>query len=454
MINSRTAWYVVLVFCVTVIGALRLHTIAHYNTYWSDDGGSHLRYVAVIAQEGRLPTMEETIVAWHEPGMYAAYALWARLRPPVVSELDWLEGLSALVSIGWFFAILALTRYVTGDRWIALSAAVFFSLLIPVMKLSASVNPELLVQTLILIATCLALAWRIFDTSNDTDESRRILLIAAWSIIVGLALWVKLTAILLVFVAVPCWLMLSLLHRDIRYVWRAAVCVSLIALLYSPWLLYKERQLGGGFSINAYEQERQDILTSTGWDYVRRFESSVFSDQPYWSGGNFSVWSIIIADTFGDYYNLFTPVDHLNALTDTETFLIANGRRTTPELVSTMIALNRIGLGVFMFLILGTILWLSTNWTMSTAGAKLFLSILIVGGCAALLYNMLRIPYLERGTLKIQFILFVVPILGALGLGGIVNILHYFNRTRALSIMLPIIVVLYIMAALPALLLS
>ena len=53
--------------------ALRVHTVMTYNTYWSDDGGSHLKYVDVLATEHRLPTMQETIVAWHEPLGYVAY---------------------------------------------------------------------------------------------------------------------------------------------------------------------------------------------------------------------------------------------------------------------------------------------------------------------------------------------------------------------------------------------
>ena len=59
----------------------------------------------------------------------------------------------------------------------------------------------------------------------------------------------------------------------------------------------------------------------------------------------------------------------------------------------------------------GIIGLLITSWKKRDFGPdKFFLFTLFIGGWAALLYNNIRLPYLERGILKVAFIYFTFPI--------------------------------------------
>src|SRR3972149_342246 len=74
--NKKILFGILLTFVIGIVLAIRINNIATYNSWWADDGGAHIRYVETLIEKGRLPEMNETYLAWHEPGYYWLMARW------------------------------------------------------------------------------------------------------------------------------------------------------------------------------------------------------------------------------------------------------------------------------------------------------------------------------------------------------------------------------------------
>ena len=65
--HKKLLYFFCVLFIFVLAGFIRWHNLNNYTTVWADDGGAHLKYVDVLLQEHRFPTLQETYVAWHEP---------------------------------------------------------------------------------------------------------------------------------------------------------------------------------------------------------------------------------------------------------------------------------------------------------------------------------------------------------------------------------------------------
>ena len=157
---------------------------------------------------------------------------------------------------------------------------------------------------------------------------------------------------------------------------------------------------------------KQNVLVSDAWKYLFGVNLHFVTDYPYWFSKPDSYYAILISDTFGDYYNLFNNVTRIEALPVEQKILVGNGRYTTPKLWRSLLWTNRIGLFIYLIWIIGFIgKILSSIKQRKIDKYELFLLVVLLGGWLALLYNNLRLPYLERGVLKAHFIYFTYPIL-------------------------------------------
>lgn len=402
-------WYAVLLLGIFILAwHIRVHNLFHYTTWWADDGGAHLAYIDVLLKEHRLPTMTETYLAWHEPGFYMFAAAWKRLGEWVgLGELQWLESLNIVIG----FIFLGLSAWLawewTKERWVVALVGLLTAILFVGVKLSAYVNNELLAQTCILFLIILFLRWQLLENGRHR-------VIFVWSALLALATLVKITAVIVAIAAVFIWLYVVCVKKQWFVVGYLGIMVIVLGLINAPWLLYKQQHFGRVFSINLFEEKKQNILTSDAWKYIGSVNPRIFVDWPYWFILPHSFWSIAVADTFGDYYNLFNHVDRINLLPESERLLVLNGRFTTPLLFRSMLWTNRVGLMIAATWMIG-VMGFTVSWWRQKEGNDyaLWLVLLWFGGWAALLYNNLRLPYLERGVLKVAFIYYTFP-LGAL----------------------------------------
>lgn len=230
-----------------------------------------------------------------------------------------------------------------------------------------------------------------------------------------MATLVKVTVFILLFAVFIIWLMKLIVSRELNYLYYIIICLALVAAINAPWFIYKQQNFQAAFSINLYETNKQNIVTSQGWAYIGRFNWQAFSVYPFWYSYPHSFWTILIADTFSDYYNLFDNFQRLDTLPDNQKIIVGNGRLATLAKYHTMLWTNRLGLLMIVIWVSGLCgLIISRLWQKKIDWYELLILLAIAGGLAALLYNNLRLPYLERGVLKAQFIFYAFPLLSLL----------------------------------------
>lgn len=394
--------YVSIMIGIVVAGMLlRIWNIVLYNTWWADDGGAHLEYIEHIIQTGSLPTFADTYLAWHEPVYYVLMAGWQEMLTAVHrNSLNALE----LTQIWWFvmFSVctVLLARLYTSSRIAHIGTLLFVQFVFVFVKLSAYVTNELMTQAWILASVYLYMRWRLWDRPSWKQ-------VTLWAIVVSVGMLVKLTVVLVPLVATVHILFVAIRDSKKELLQVLGILYICIVCFQLPWIMHKQSTFGAAFSINLYEQEtKQSLFSSTGYKTLVQVPLRTFFAQPYWETKPHSFWIVLFADTYGDYYNLFQHVDASAATASIET---SNGRYTTPERIRAHVY-TYAAAGVVSFIVLigliGTLfrpgLWMDDT--------RLMFFLLIGSGVGATIYNMLRHPYYERGTVKMQFIAYVLPL--------------------------------------------
>lgn len=407
--------HVSILLCAILLFAfvIRLHNIRVYTTWWADDGGGHVMYVESLLHHERLPSMNENYLSWHEPGYYALINIWTHIvRAFDVGDqqLNWQETTSVVISLFSLYLVWRIAITLTQNKWVSLATVFFTSVLFVSVKLAGYLNNELPAQTAILGLAYLFHREKLLDAGKDKQ-------VAYFAILLAFALLLKLTVILVLFAAIFIWLLFGLVQKKM-YVFRyILISIFIATALHTPWLVYKQREFGSAFTINLYEDHKQSLLTSDAWSYLFRFNHHFVTDYPYWFKGPHSFATILIADTFSDYYNLFHHWD--NARVSPDRILVMNGLHTVPELWRTTLWTNRLGLYLTVMLMIGFLWQLRHDFLKKNRDwYQSFWYVLILGGYAALVYNNLRHPYLERGVLKALFIYYVFPLTILFGYSG------------------------------------
>ncbi|MFH1946611.1 MAG: glycosyltransferase family 39 protein [Candidatus Magasanikbacteria bacterium] len=407
---------ILLIVVLVLAFVIRLNNIFRYNTWWADDGGAHIEYIETILEEGRLPSMSENYLAWHEPAYYIIQAGWTKLGMSLGISSDkvinWQEFLGVILFGVFIFLVYKLSIILTKNYWLALLNVFVFSTLFTSVKISAYVNNEFPVQILIILLILLFCRFKLLESDKHK-------VVVWWSVILGLAMLVKLTAVLVLLSAVVCWLLFFIVEKKKHVLVYIILSLIVVGAINLPWLAYKKINFGTALAVNIYEQNNaQNILISDGWDYLFKINPSIIVNEPFWISGSNSFTSILLADTFSDHYNLFNHVDEMDNLPEVQKFKTSNYRFTTALLNLSALWSIRLGFIIFLMLLIGL---LGSIWQMiknkKIDWQKMFLYILIVVGLLALIYNNLRFPYLERGVLKANFIFYIFPLISLVSYG-------------------------------------
>lgn len=387
---------------------ISFNNLFSYDTWWADDGGAHIAYVKTIVDQNRLPLPSENYLAWHEPGFYALAAVWTKIGRFFGQEsLNWQEALNLIFFYLFLGSVWLLTYFAAQkNKYIALLNFFIFTSLFTGVKLAAYVNNEILAQTLIVF-----LAFLFIYLSLLAEKKEKA--VVFWAIILALAFLVKITALIVLLAASISWLIQAAITKKKCYLFYILFTFFVVLFLNLPWLVYKHDVFGRWFTLNYFEREnRQKISESAGWSYLLKINPKVFTINPYWSSPPHSAAAIFISDSFGDYYNLFNNPEKIRRLPTDGKIMVDNGRETTPSLYQSMLNVNRLGLTIFVIWLIGFFGYLFQALKNKKIDRHhVFLLILLFGGYSALVYNNLRYPYLERGTLKAAFILFTFPLL-------------------------------------------
>lgn len=442
--NSKFLFAVALILVFGLAGWIRIHNWITYTTWWADDGGGHLAYVEVIQDESRLPTTQETYLAWHEPGYYWLLAQWNRFAAIFpVSQLQWMEFSQLLLSLGLVVIVGFISWKITKDRFLTTVQLLVYSVLFVGVKLSAYVTNEVLAQLGMIYLT-----WWFLSLKLHTNVTLKN--VGVWALLLGLLLYIKLTPIILLIAAIIFWIGRGIYTRKKEWFFAMIFLIGILFFVQAPWLHYKYQNFGSVFSINIYEQEnKQNIIGSDGWGYLFSFSTKPYTTSPYWESKPWSFTNFLIADATGDFYNLFNHVDLLNALPAEEKIETSNGRFVTPHLFAAQRRTNITGVLLFVTWMIGVVGYAYTRYKKHEITIQdLWIYLIIAGGVGALVYNTLRHPFYERGVLKMQFVYFVLPFVSLLAYQWWAQALRkpFF---RAVIILLPM--VLYLVVAWPIL---
>jgi hypothetical protein len=407
LIKKNKLYILALLIILGLAFFIRWQNIKSYNTYWADDGGGHITYTETILSEGRLATLDETYLAWHEPLYYYILTGWIKIGQSMgVEGLNLWESFNVLV----YFIFIALIWYFTyfytnKNKWLALLNTFIFSILFVGVKLSAYINNELFLHTLIILLVVLFYKFKLSTKNKD-------LKLAYWSLVLALATLVKISALIVLLTATIFYLIKYIVSRQKYFLKYILIIAFIVFFVNIPWITYKQQNYNTYFSINIYDDKpKQNIITSDGWKYIFNINTHIFTDYPYWFSKPDSYFSVLLSDSFGDYYNLFN-YPGIENLEENQKILVGNGRYTTHKLWQSMLNTNRLALGIFFIWFIGFFAYLFRLFKKKKIEDNdLFLLILLSGGWAASFYHNLRLPYLEVGVLKAHFIYFTYPIL-------------------------------------------
>lgn len=425
-----------LIFCAIAI-FIRINNLYNYNSWWADDGGAHIAYVETIVNKHRLPTMNETYVAWHEPLYYIAISVWIKLGVMIgYTNLNWWQLFNFFLSIISLTIIWLLSSQLSNEnKWLTLTVTSLFGLVFVSVKLSAYVNNELAVQTLILLLIYLFYRWRLLEENKWPS-------IIYWALLLLTATLIKMTAFIVWFAVILFWLICFVNDKQKYYLKYILLASAVVFFGNLPWFIYKSQNIGTLVSVNLYqEQQRQNILRSDAYAYLWRFDYHTFFDQPYWVDETKSFISIFVADIFSDHYNLFNNVDRMNSLPIVDKILVA-GRYTTERVRQSVLRANQVGLLIFMIWVIGFIGWSwrrLVHYNIFNSRYDYFYILLIIGGVSALVYENILFPYLGQGVLKASFIYYVLPLIAILAYSWWWASLRS-NVVRFIIIWLPILV--------------
>jgi len=409
----------------------RLHNADVFNSYWGYDGGAHLNYIEEVYKTNNLPDMQENYLAWHEPYFYVSYAMIGHVLDYFAGKegydfyeyiVKFWQILSAFVSILIIYLIYKISKFFTKNKYAQLAAVISSGLLSVITETTNYITNELLLAFFIIL-----LFYYFIIFSRKGWNIKRILII---SILSGIALLIKLSALIFIF-AILIWLTYRSIYSAtaakgggaVRWLGYAFIFLVIIILIYLPWGIYKQKNIGDLLFINIYEKNlaQNNKLNS---DFFYRLNPQIFSN-PFWLTSNNSFWTIIFADTFSDYYSISNNIDRNIFLPEKDKILVGSGNFVTHTKYRLSILLLYFSV-FYIFIFLGGIIGLFWQWIRNSLkpSINLLILIFIIGSFMALMYNVWSFPFLERGTLKASFVLSIWPILMITGWSWLTDILN------------------------------
>jgi len=393
-----------------VLACFRLHNALTFNTYWGYDGGAHLEYIKTIYETSSMPDWEENYLAWHEPGFYYTYAVVGWVLGPTVSFADLVKVwqiVSAILSLVLVWLIYLVSKHFTKSFWARLASVVTAGFLSVVTETSNYLTNELALAVILMLVIYLVIKF----AKSGFDWKKIIYL----SVILGLAMLVKMSAAILVLTLLVWLLWRVVYYKKIKWFYYTIVMLVVVCIVYSPWAIYKQKNIGSIWSVNAYEDridEERELVSG----FFSRVDGEIFNN-PFWSSGSMSFYSMLYADAFSDYYMVSNNLDKNNLeVADNKKVMTGSGNFVTYTKYNWSILLMYLSLPILLVGILGVLILLM-EWvkTKCKPTVNLFVLIFLAGSFAAVIFNVVNFPFLERGTLKASFILAAWPLLFVIG---------------------------------------
>lgn len=439
-INKNKIYTIILILVFCVLLFFRLNNALNYNCYWGYDGASHIEYIYTIEDQYRLPTFDENYLAWHEPLYYFIFAIFGSLykfisgNSEFFSMIKFLQVLTAFVDIFFLFVFYKTLGYLTKNRKVKLATLLSVGFFTPLIIVNNYLTNELFLYWLIILCFYFVVRFNKFGWSY-----KKALLIGVLSAFVLLT---KLSALIFIFSLCVWFLYQAFYFKNKKFIYYLGLVILIVFVLNLPWQIYRAKNFGGIFTVNNYELLQEGQLSQTKdvpGNFFTNFNFEIFKN-PFWQSSRNSFWSIIFAQIFVDYDNIGGNVDLNNS---TKEIMTGNGRFVNSKNFILSRASLVIGIFVSIILILGFLREIAKFIKRRfRPDIKSLFIVFIFLSFFALVYNVIKNPFIERGTLKIIFILSVWPFLFFLGYKNLDEILHT-NKLKFLWLFVWVIIVAY-----------
>lgn len=209
---------------IAALGALLRMLYAVATPYWTHayDWQGHQQYIRFLLENGHLPSATFGWETFQPPLYYVTCALWLKYTAIVGFGYGSLQSISVAISIatllvGLWIGILLLKENLTGALIFGLIMAVFPGLVV----LASQISNDGLVTLLLFIVIGLLLRWNEYRQTRD---------VIAASIVLGLAILTKSTALLLIPVLVISIVTASHLSKKRMAILLSATLMSLVII--------------------------------------------------------------------------------------------------------------------------------------------------------------------------------------------------------------------------------
>ena len=323
MIKKKLYKIVLFLFFVFLI-FFRLHNADVFNSYWGYDGGGHLEYIQKIYEENSLPYMEENYLAWHEPAFYFFYSVIGKIFNLVYPNdfsivVKFLQIFSAMLSVLMIWLVYKIAQQFSKNKNVWLVAVFSSGFLSVITETTNYLTNELLLSFLIIL-----LFYYFIRFSKKGWNLKRVLYI---SILSGIALLTKLSALIFIFSILIWFLYRCIYTGKIKWLGYFVIFIVVSSLIYSPWAIFKQKNIGDWCSINIYEDNLSESRELNS-DFFYRLNPQIFNN-PFWTTSNNSFWTVIFADTFSDYYSISNNVDKNLLLPNNQKIWVDSGNFVT-----------------------------------------------------------------------------------------------------------------------------
>lgn len=439
-INKNKIYKITIFIFFLLLFIFRFNNALNYNSYWGYDGAKHMEYIDAIEDKHRLPTFGENYLAWHEPLYYFVFAVLGFIYKFISGNNDFvlmikfLQIITACLDVVFLFIFYQTIGYLTKSKLVKSATLLSVGFFTPLIMVNNYLTNELFLFWLIILCF-----YFIVKFQQVGWNYKKIILIAILS---GLTLLTKISALIFVFSLSVWFLYQAFYFKNKKFVSYLGLIVFIVFILNLPWQIYRAKNFGGVFTINNYELlQKEKLLQSKDIpdNFFFNFDFEIFKN-PFWQTGRNSFWSIVFAELFVDYDNIGGNVDLNNIQKQITT---GNGRyiSTKKFILSDLVLKN--GILMLFILIIGYLTEIKKIIKEKfKPNIQLLLALFIAFSFTALVYNVLKNPFIERGTLKVIFILSIWPWLFFLGYKNIDDILQN-KKLKYLWIFIGSIIVVY-----------
>lgn len=390
----------------------RVHNSWSFNPYWGYDGGEHIAYLFSLIKNNKIPSILENTVAWHEPLYY--FILW-----PIGKLLYWLSSgseifilksfgvLQAFLSISVSFLIYRIMRLINSSAPQALFLTILISFLPAMNQASTFLTNELLNYFFIFLIIYYFLKYFIYKI----PKKRNYIILG---LISGLALLTKITALIAIFSILIVLTVQFLKKKKLNFT-GIFFFILIIFAINTPWFIYKNNYISQGIGINNTDYLKpQALVLDKRIYFFGKFDTDVFKF-PYWYSGGNGFWSMLMADSFYDYYGTIENQDYINYLKDNSPEDLTRITHL-PSYVSKdhyLLAKYQVyAAGILSFFLIIGLSGLIIKSLKTKKEEYILYSTLSMGFLAAILYFAYRYPYYDHGIVKSIFIfpLYIFPL--------------------------------------------